>query len=65
MNATAPSDAVRVKLRDYGKGFINDNVNGDGIGLIGMKERAEQIGATITITSEPGAGTTIRAVSPT
>jgi len=59
------SDAVRLELRDNGRGFTSDNVNGDGIGLIGMKERAEQIGATLTITSEPGAGTTIRAVSPT
>jgi len=32
--------------------------------LIGMKERAEQIGATLAITSEPGTGTTIIAVSP-
>ena len=59
------SDAVRLELRDNGKGFIGDNANGGGIGLIGMKERAEQIGATLAITSEPGAGTTITAVSPT
>src|SRR5262249_40637694 len=64
MNATAPSDAARLELGDNGKGFISDNANGDGIGLIGMKERAEQIGATLAITSEPGAGTTIIAVSP-
>ena len=50
MNATMPSDAVRLELRDNGKGFISDNANGDGIGLIGMKERAEQIGATLAIT---------------
>jgi signal transduction histidine kinase len=58
------SDAVRLELRDNGKGFISGNANGDGIGLIGMKERAEQIGATLAITSQPGAGTTIIAVSP-
>jgi len=58
------SEAVRLELRDNGKGFIIDNANGGGIGLIGMKERAEQIGATLAITSEPGAGTTIIAVSP-
>ena len=58
------SDAVRLELRDNGKGFISDNANGDGIGLIGMKERAEQIGATLAITSEPAAGTTIIAVLP-
>jgi PAS domain S-box-containing protein len=59
------SEAVRLELRDNGKGFIIDNANGGGIGLIGMKERAEQIGATLAITSKPGEGTTIIAVSPT
>ena len=58
------SKVVRLELRDNGKGFTVDNANGDGIGLIGMKERAEQIGGTLAITSEPGAGTTIIAVSP-
>jgi len=29
-----------------------------------MKERAEQIGATFTISSEPGKGTKVMAVSP-
>jgi len=58
------SDAARLELRDNGKGFNIDSTKGGGIGLIGMKERAEQIGATLAITSEPGAGTTIIAVSP-
>jgi PAS domain S-box-containing protein len=58
------SDAVRLELRDNGNGFILDTGNGGGIGLIGMKERAEQIGATLSVSSEPGAGTRIVAVSP-
>jgi PAS domain S-box-containing protein len=58
------SDAVRLELRDNGKGFFVNDVNGRGIGLIGMKERAQQIGATLAITSEPGKGTKIVAVSP-
>jgi signal transduction histidine kinase len=57
------SEAVRLELRDNGKGFVADFVNRGGIGLIGMKERAEQIGATLAVTSEPHAGTTITAVS--
>jgi signal transduction histidine kinase len=32
--------------------------------LIGMKERAEQMRATLKISSKPGAGTKIVAVSP-
>jgi signal transduction histidine kinase len=58
------SEAVSLELTDNGGGFSVDNVNGGGIGLIGMKERADQIGATLRISSEPGAGTRIVAVSP-
>jgi PAS domain S-box-containing protein len=58
------SDAVRLELSDNGDGFVVDGANGGGIGLIGMKERANQIGATLTVSSKPGAGTKIVAVSP-
>ena len=57
------SDAVRLELFDNGKGFVVGQTNG-GVGLLGMKERAEQIGATLTISSEPGKGTKVIAVSP-
>jgi len=57
------SDAVRLELSDNGKGFVVDCANGGGIGLIGMRERAEQIGATLAVTSKPGRGTKIIAVS--
>jgi PAS domain S-box-containing protein len=57
------SGAVCLELRDNGDGFVVDGVQGGGFGLIGMKERAEQIGATLTICSEPGAGTRIVVVS--
>jgi len=58
------SDAVHLELRDNGDGFDVDGINGEGIGLIGMKERADQIGATVNVVSEPGNGTKITAVSP-
>jgi len=58
------SDAVRLEVRDNGEGFVVEDANGGGIGLIGMKERAEQIGATLSVSSNPGAGTRIVAVSP-
>jgi signal transduction histidine kinase len=57
------ADEVYLELRDNGVGFVVDGMNGGGIGLIGMKERADQIGATLEITSEPGKGTKITAVS--
>ena len=58
------SEAVYLELRDNGDGFDIHEINGGGIGLIGMKERADQIGATIKVRSEPGMGTKITAVSP-
>jgi len=58
------SDAVSLELRDNGDGFNFDGVNGGGMGLIGMQERADQIGATVQISSKPGAGTRIVAVLP-
>jgi len=57
------SDTVRLEFFDNGKGFVVGQTNG-GVGLLGMKERAEQIGATLTISSEPGKGTKVIAVSP-
>ncbi len=57
-------DAVYLQLQDNGDGFNVGNSNGGGFGLIGMKERAEQIGATVEVSSKPGAGTSIVAVSP-
>ena len=61
---TFDSDAVYLELRDNGDGFDVDGINGGGIGLIGMKERADQIGATVKVVSKPGKGTKITAVSP-
>jgi PAS domain S-box-containing protein len=57
------SDAVRLELFDNGKGFVVGQSTA-GVGLLGMKERTEQIGATLTISSEPGKGTKVIAVSP-
>jgi signal transduction histidine kinase len=61
---TFDSDAVRLELTDNGDGFVVDGANGGGFGLLGMKERADQIGATLELASEPGKGTKITAVSP-
>ncbi|MDR7276697.1 sensor histidine kinase [Catenuloplanes atrovinosus] len=49
---------TRLTISDDGVGF---NVRQDtgGYGLRGMRARAEQIGARLTVTSAPGAGTTI------
>ncbi len=49
---------INLSIRDNGRGF-NTNAVTPGYGLIGMRERADYIGAAMTIISEPGYGTQI------
>ena len=47
-------------VEDDGVGFTPAvPARGDHLGLIGIRERAEALGGTLTIESAPGAGTTI------
>jgi signal transduction histidine kinase len=59
------SDRLLTTIADDGHGFvppdrIEDLATAGHYGLMGMKERADSLGATLSIESEPGAGTTIR-----
>src|ERR1041385_2387296 len=60
-------EVVRLSVKDDGSGFAregNGNVRPGHYGLIGMKERATQIGADLQLASEPGRGTTVSVVLP-
>ena len=59
-------EAVLLLIVDHGLGYTPDALNqgASGLGLTSMRERAEIIGGTFTITSRPGAGTTIRVEVP-
>jgi signal transduction histidine kinase len=51
---------VRLCIQDDGKGFdAKAGFQGNGFGLIGMSERAEQIGGRMSLASSPGHGTSI------
>lgn len=51
---------VMAMVEDNGKGFVPARAGGaERLGLIGMRERAEALGGTLTIESAPGEGTTI------
>ena len=53
---------VRLSVHDNGQGFEPNGLmaaNGGHFGLIGMRERAKQIGGKIEIRSRPGAGTEV------
>ena len=58
------TDQLELSVADNGKGFILEeiqqrNLQNTGLGLRNMQNRATLIGASFTMKSEPGAGTTI------
>lgn len=60
------ADGVQMRIRDNGCGFdAAQNPPGGHYGLLGIRERAEQISATCTITTSRGAGTEIVVGLPT
>jgi PAS domain S-box-containing protein len=57
----AGSCLLRVSVRDDGVGFDAAALTGKaGLGLVGMKERATALGASLEISSQPGKGTTVQ-----
>jgi two-component system, NarL family, sensor kinase len=54
------SDQFLLRVKDNGQGFgVGSIPSSEGFGLLGMSERAERIGAQLTIASQPGQGTEI------
>jgi two-component system, NarL family, sensor histidine kinase UhpB len=51
-----------IEIRDWGVGMVDQN--GDGFGLIGMRERAAGIGGRMEVASTPGRGTTLLLIGP-
>ncbi|MEX2395134.1 MAG: sensor histidine kinase, partial [Actinomycetota bacterium] len=50
---------LRLVIADDGSGFDPEAMKGKGLGLTGMRERAELIGGKLEIRSMPGRGTSI------
>jgi anti-sigma regulatory factor (Ser/Thr protein kinase) len=63
---TANADELQLSVKDDGSGISRENggVRPGHYGLIGMKERAAQIGAELSLASEPGRGTTVSVLLP-
>ncbi|MCB0168155.1 MAG: GAF domain-containing protein [Anaerolineae bacterium] len=62
-------DQVCLSIADNGRGFLvilpaQTHSGAQGLGLLGMRERFEQLGGSINITSRLGKGTTITACVP-
>jgi signal transduction histidine kinase len=49
----------RLEIEDDGAGFDAGRVDTRGLGLAGMRERAAEIGWSLTVNSSPGAGTRV------
>jgi len=64
ISLTVSADGATAEITDDGRGFDPVGVHGEHYGIIGMRERAEAIGARLAVTSRPGAGTTVRIVIP-
>ena len=54
-------ELVRLEVRDDGRGLGR---NSDGFGLIGIRERAERLGGSLTVESTPGTGVAVRVDLP-
>jgi PAS domain S-box-containing protein len=60
---------TRITVSDNGKGFhvpekMSDLAKQDKLGLAGMQERAQLVGGTLTVQSQPGKGTTVTVEAP-
>ncbi len=60
--------AVRVTIEDDGRGFdpavLPSSAGGGHYGILGMRERASQLGGTLEVTSRPGAGARLTLTVP-
>jgi signal transduction histidine kinase len=53
---------ARLRVIDKGRGFTLGDHGDGGFGLISMRERAEALGGSLRVRSEPGAGTEVEVV---
>lgn len=68
VEAVVSDGRIRVTVADDGHGFEVTSVprsrEGRGMGLLGMRERAEALGGTLQVSSQPGRGTRVEVVIP-
>jgi signal transduction histidine kinase len=57
------NDSINLEVEDHGKGFSPD-ARHQGIGLVGMRERAELVGGGLEVLRREGGGTIVRLIVP-
>jgi PAS domain S-box-containing protein len=56
---------VELQVADNGRGYATESMAGrGGLGLVSMRERAEALGGTLAIDTQPGAGTRVQVRVP-
>ena len=56
---TLDHDDLCVRVEDHGAGFDPEKLDCSRLGMLSMRERAELLGGTFSVSSQPGAGTRI------
>jgi len=65
VNLQSTGESIELTVTDSGRGFEEqDAFTGTGLGLISMRERLQLVHGELSVKSQPGAGTTIRARVP-
>ena len=65
LDVTFGAESLILRVQDDGIGFdVKRRTAGGGFGLIGMNQRAERLGAHLTVTTQPGKGTEIAVTAP-
>ena len=64
ISVTSSDGDVRLVVADDGRGFDADGDDASGLGLLGMRERAELVGGKLQIRSAPGEGTSVEQYVP-
>ena len=58
------ADGLDLRVADNGRGFDPGGDHAGHFGLMGMRERAQRVGARLQVTSAPGAGTQVKVSMP-
>jgi signal transduction histidine kinase len=65
LSVSRSADVLRLVVADRGRGFdARQRRPGDGLGLLGMQERAQMAGGVLAIHSRPGEGTVVELSFP-